>query len=179
MDNNVVQAISVACANDGILTLSFNFRGVGNSGGKHGGGTDEQDDLEACLAFVANQPDMAGKLLGVAGYSFGGMVALRLAIRSQLVAALALVSPASPWSELANLPVLSKPWLFISGGLDEFIPKQFAYQLKEKAGQRGSVVVDQSADHFWWGAENTLANQVRMFVREHLVNCAIQDSVTF
>ena len=44
MDNPVVVRVQEVCADLGVATLRFNFRGVGGSGGAHGDGVGEQDD---------------------------------------------------------------------------------------------------------------------------------------
>src|SRR3989442_13069998 len=45
MDNPVVVRVQEVCAELGLATLRFNFRGVGGSGGTHGGGVAEQDEI--------------------------------------------------------------------------------------------------------------------------------------
>src|SRR5688572_2580189 len=49
MENNVVQVITRALVKQGIAALRFNFRGVGLSGGRHGEGIGEQEDVRAAL----------------------------------------------------------------------------------------------------------------------------------
>jgi alpha/beta superfamily hydrolase len=168
MDNNVVQPIARSCARRGFTALTFNFRGVGASGGHHGGGNEEPDDLEAALAYLRVQPEMAAKPLGAAGYSFGGQVALKLALRSSMINALALVSPASALSDLLHLATYPKPWLYISGGQDPHIPPQHAALLKEKAGRLGNVILKASADHLWWDEEQEVADRIAVFMEEAL-----------
>jgi alpha/beta superfamily hydrolase len=53
MDNKVVTTLYKSFDQLGMPTLRFNFRGVGQSEGQHGGGEDEQQDVSAkqpCLA---------------------------------------------------------------------------------------------------------------------------------
>ena len=52
MDSPVVLAIAQACAEAGLATLRFNFRGVGGSGGAWDEGRSEQDDVRAALAHL-------------------------------------------------------------------------------------------------------------------------------
>jgi alpha/beta superfamily hydrolase len=58
----------------GIAALRFNFRGVGGSGGEHGGGRDERLDLVAAIDSLSAA--VPGVLLIVSGWSFGGDVSL-------------------------------------------------------------------------------------------------------
>ena len=53
MDNPVVVRVQEVCAELGLATLRFNFRGVGGSGGAHGGGVAEQDDARIALDVLA------------------------------------------------------------------------------------------------------------------------------
>src|SRR5437867_11868489 len=53
MDNPVVVRVQEVCAELGLATLRFNFRGVGGSGGTHGGGVAEQDDARIALDVLA------------------------------------------------------------------------------------------------------------------------------
>jgi alpha/beta superfamily hydrolase len=60
---------------EGVTALRFNFRGVGRSGGTHGGGIDEAQDVVAALdRLVASVPP--GTPVILAGWSFGADVSL-------------------------------------------------------------------------------------------------------
>jgi alpha/beta superfamily hydrolase len=76
MENNVVVSLCGALADAGVAALRFNFRGVGGSGGSHGGGIGERQDALAALDFLAGVAGVDGGGLGLAGYSFGALVAL-------------------------------------------------------------------------------------------------------
>src|SRR5438094_10611387 len=69
MDNPVVVRVQQVCADLGLATLRFNFRGVGGSSGTHGGGGAEQDDARAALDALSKAT--GARPLGIAGYSFG------------------------------------------------------------------------------------------------------------
>ncbi len=93
MSSNVVFGICQALAERAIAALRFNFRGVGKSGGEFGEGVGEQEDVKAALDFAIATDGIDTERIGLAGYSFGGMVALPVAIRDERVKKLALVSP--------------------------------------------------------------------------------------
>ncbi len=61
----------------GVAVLRFDFRGVGSSGGSHGGGVDEQLDVVAALAALADAVPDVPVVLG--GWSFGADVSLAVA----------------------------------------------------------------------------------------------------
>ena len=52
MDNNVVVAVCQALVQRSIVGFRFNFRGVGQSTGRHAQGIGEQQDVEAALSFT-------------------------------------------------------------------------------------------------------------------------------
>lgn len=75
MDNKVVTTVAKAFAEAGAATFRFNFRGVGASEGRHDEGRGETDDF---LEVAAHARRAVGELpLWLAGFSFGGGVALR------------------------------------------------------------------------------------------------------
>src|SRR5690554_4830659 len=82
MANNVVYAVSRALTKKGIASFCFNFRGVGRSEGVHDGGQGEIDDTLAAIAFLADRSEIESGRVGLAGYSFGGAVALNAAMQS-------------------------------------------------------------------------------------------------
>ena len=92
MDNKVVTTVARAFVDGGAATFRFNFRGVGASGGAHDEGRGETDD---CLEVVAHAKRVAGSglPLWLAGFSFGGAVALRASARTDFER-LVLVAPA-------------------------------------------------------------------------------------
>jgi alpha/beta superfamily hydrolase len=79
MDNKVVTTVARGFHDAGAATFRFNFRGVGRSAGGHDEGRGETDDL----LFVAEHAARAlGELpLWLAGFSFGGGVAIRASTR--------------------------------------------------------------------------------------------------
>jgi uncharacterized protein len=163
MHNNVVVAVCNALAAAGIAALRFNFRGVGRSGGTHGGGHHKREDAVAALEFLACQPAVDERSLCLAGYSFGAIVALSTHYPS--LAALAAVSP--PLTEDAGAAIkLACPTLLVFGERDKVAPMNKL----ESAGLElppGSRVVTLPADHFWCGHEQEVAAKVAEFFQEH------------
>jgi alpha/beta superfamily hydrolase len=93
MSNKVVYALASTAARAGLVTLRFNFRGVGRSGGQFDQGEGETDDtvwLAGQLRAVFPQLPLV-----LAGFSFGAFVSLQAAPR---VAATALMSVAPPFA---------------------------------------------------------------------------------
>jgi alpha/beta superfamily hydrolase len=93
MHNIVIVKIAQALAVRSIAALAFNFRGAGRSGGRFAEGIGEQDDVLAALEWLRQQAEVDKERVGLAGYSFGGGVALEAACRTDAVNALALLAP--------------------------------------------------------------------------------------
>ena len=163
MSNNVVFAICQALAKQSIAALRFNFRGVGRSGGKYGGGINEQEDVKAALALVSSTPDIDPKMLGLVGYSFGASVAVPVAVQDGQVSLLALVSPALSDSGWEQLKLHSKPVFCISGDYDFVIPPEQLQQNIKDIPELKECEVISGADHFWWGYEAEVAEKVAKF----------------
>ena len=156
MTNNVVYAVSGALTKRGIAALYFNFRGVGRSEGVHDGGQGEIDDALAAIAFLAGRSEIDAGRIGLAGYSFGGAVALNAAMQSGRIRAVAAVSP----PEMPDLGGFTRPRLILCGSEDSLVPASFLLQQKERItgpDGAGAVEVISGADHFWYGYEEVLA----------------------
>ena len=163
MFNNVVASICGAVSQQGIAAFRFNFRGVDESGGQFGGGVAERDDIKAALEFVASGEKIDAGKVGLVGYSFGGSVALPVALEEEHVRYLALVSPAlteSGWQQLEKYP---QPKLVIVGGNDSVIRLEQFQQLTKAAHNPAEYQTVAGADHFWGGHEAALAQKVADF----------------
>src|SRR5208282_820036 len=80
LDNKVVWALARAFGELGAATIRFNFRGVGKSAGNYDAGVGETADTLAMVAYGRARWPRAS--LWLAGFSFGGVVALRAAAQA-------------------------------------------------------------------------------------------------
>lgn len=162
MDNNVVYAVVEALNAADIAALRFNFRGVGRSGGQHGGGTAEREDVAAALAALAEQLP-AGSPLGVAGYSFGAAVGLAAGSQAPHVAALAGISPPLVAGFGYDfLSAFAHPILLIAGDRDDFVPPDRLEALGQSLPNTTARVIP-GVDHFWFDREDALREAVGEF----------------
>ena len=115
MFNNVTQAVSKALNELGIVTLLFNFRGTGRSGGIHGAGISETDDVRAALDFITGRPDVDSDRLLVAGYLFGCWVCLKAARQDPRPKVLIGISPPSDMYNFSFLREETRPKLLTRG----------------------------------------------------------------
>ncbi|MBI4637499.1 MAG: alpha/beta fold hydrolase [Candidatus Rokubacteria bacterium] len=164
MDNPVVVRVAEVGAGLGWATLRFNFRGVGGSGGTHGGGTDEQADVAAALAHLRSR--VAGGSVVLAGYSFGATVASAVALEADGLAGLVLIAPplAFPGFEPAPLERFEAPLLLVSGNADEYCPRESLERLGAGLARATLRVID-GANHFFLGRLFPLGEVVAEWVR--------------
>jgi alpha/beta superfamily hydrolase len=175
MENKVVTALARAFTDAGSAAFRFNFRGVGASAGTHDEGRGETDDF---LEVAAHAARAVGELpLWMAGFSFGGGVALRA---SGLVpfASLVLVAPALrrlTGQGLGEEPDVRDPGLGVSGrhtcantlivhgDKDETTP--LADSLAWGAARDVPVLVVPGADHFFHRKLHVIRDLVGRLVR--------------
>ena len=81
MQNKVVTTVARSAHACGAASIRFNFRGVGASVGTHDDGRGEVDD--ALAAVAAGRQRWPEAALWLAGFSFGGVVALRASVRAE------------------------------------------------------------------------------------------------
>jgi alpha/beta superfamily hydrolase len=168
MDSGVVLAVAFALAEQGFATLRFNFRGVGNSEGRHGKGELEQQEVLGALELMKAWPKVDARRLGVAGYSFGASVVLGSPALHRKARAFALISPPLRALESTELRTNNHSTLVIAGDRDKLVQSdQFAAAL-ESFAQPPSCHIVAGADHFWFGHESQLAPRVAEFFSETL-----------
>ncbi len=174
MHNNVVYGLADGLGRAGFGVLCFNFRGVGRSRGSYDEGVGEVDDVLGALAFAAEQPGVSTDRLFLAGYSFGGLIALYAAGGGAGIAGLALVSPMPPprgFSKDERLEDFRKggpPFIAVYGDRDMFCPESAVKDLNRSSGGRGKLVLVQGADHFWAGLEDDSTGPVVEFFTQTL-----------
>ncbi|MFC2014822.1 alpha/beta hydrolase [Chloroflexota bacterium] len=163
MFNNVVTDIFESLPEQGVTAFRFNFRGVGGSEGSFDEGVAEQEDVKAALDFVASSPDVDIKRIGLAGYSFGAVVGMRVALRDERVSFLALVSSPLSDGNWAQLKAYGKPRLLIVGDADQMIPlEQLREHIRDIPHPEQYQVIT-GADHFLAGYEDIVAQKVALF----------------
>lgn len=164
MRNNVVSALQEALQQAGIATLRFNFRGVGRSGGEHGGGEAEVEDVQAAVTYLLSRQAVATVV--VAGYSFGSMVGLRAGAtdtRVQKLIGVALPVGVGDPSFLLNV---AKSKLLISGDHDNYSPIPGLQNLLARLPDPKALVIVNGADHFFWGQEGEVVKAAVEFLRK-------------
>ena len=156
MDNKVVTTVARALQETGIPTLRFNFRGVGASAGAFDQGVGETADAEAVAAWGAQR--WAGRSLVIAGFSFGGYVALRLA-QQRLPRYLITIAPAVQ-GFASSTPVPHCPWLVVQGDADELVDPSAVIDWVNTLDPKPRLVVLPGVGHFFHGRLRELRDAV-------------------
>jgi alpha/beta superfamily hydrolase len=148
MDNKVVTTVARALREIGIPTLRFNFRGVGASAGAFDQGAGETADADAVAAWGAER--WPGRTLVLAGFSFGGYVALRLA-QQRVPRHLITIAPAIMRFDAAGLAVPRCPWLVVQGDADDVVDPAAVIDWVNGLDPKPRLVVLPGVGHFFHG----------------------------
>lgn len=159
MYDPVVRAVAEGLVERGWATLRFNFRGVGESEGAYAGGHGEAEDARAAVAWLAQRT--GGTRVGLAGYSFGALVALTAAAALPAVEFVIAVAP--PLAVADAVPPLATRTLLLLGSADPFCPAERAGELARGATAVACRVLP-GADHFFRGYADALTRAVVDFL---------------
>jgi len=156
MRNPLVAAVARACASRGWYALRFNFRSVGNSAGEWTGGQQEPHDIAAAVEHARRlAPDLP---IGLVGYSFGALMALRWIADGGRPTAYALVGLPLRSVSLApqDLPPIPAGAFVVAAERDQF----------GSAAELRRALVDvriaevRGVDHFFVGKRDEVARLV-------------------
>ena len=161
MDNKVVTTVARALQECAISTVRFNFRGVGGSRGVFDQGIGETEDAAAVAAFAAAR--WPGRPMLIAGFSFGGYVALRLA-SLHLPEKLIAIAPAVQLFHSGTVAP-SCPTLIIQGDADDVVDPPAVIEWASAQSPAPRVVVLPDVGHFFHGRLRDLRDAVIDAVR--------------
>lgn len=163
MDNKVVTTLAAAGNDVGMAALRFNFRGVGASAGTHDEGRGEAEDCERLADWLRAQLD--GLPLWLAGFSFGGFIALR-AHAAVSPAGLVTVAPAARYLESrepAAWPAC--PWLIIHAADDDVVPLAETQARLAAAEPPPRWEIPEGGGHFFHGRLQAVREPARAFMQ--------------
>jgi hypothetical protein len=153
MDNKVVHTVARTFEEMGLATVRFNFRGVGASGGTYDDGRGETDDAAAICDWVRAQ--WRPLELWLAGFSFGALVAARLATRERAtpraVARLATIAPPVERLDPGERIDPGCPWVIVQGDQDDLVNVDGVRAWIAQSGALPHLVVIPGVDHFFHG----------------------------
>jgi uncharacterized protein len=161
LENKVVTTLARALLELAIPSVRFNFRGVGTSAGSFDQGKGEIDDAVAVADWAAAH--WPGRRMVAAGFSFGGFVALRLAL-SRNTAHLVTVAPAIRLFE-PTLERPSCPWLIVQGDADDVVDPKDVAAWAAALTPPPHLVMLPGVGHFFHGRLNDLRDAVEDAIR--------------
>jgi len=162
MTNKVVHMLARACNELGLPSVRFNYRGVGASAGRYDEGNGETDDAVAVLDWARNRWPATQLWLG--GFSFGGAVAIRAAVRRE-VSRLITVAPAIQKVAVDSMHLPVCPWLIVQGDQDELVDALEIRQWVTTLAVQPELVVLPGVEHFFHGRMNDLRASVLDWAR--------------
>jgi alpha/beta superfamily hydrolase len=180
MQNNVISALGDGLAERGLLTLRFNYRGVGHSEGPPAdvarhmaafwktshvpGELDLGQDVQAAAAYLTGIAD-PGLPLALIGYSFGCAL-LPQVLLDRPSPALVLLAPPVTKHNLEPFWDLASPKLVIAS-VDDFATD--AGQLRqwfERLQTPRQLILQRFDNHFFRGHEGWLTGAIHDFLRD-------------
>lgn len=170
MHNKVVFRAAAGLADAGLVTLRFNFRGVGASSGEHQGDEEKQDVRDALDYLAENYPREA---ITLAGFSFGAKIGTEVAVTDERVARLISIgTPVDKYDDFDFLENLRKPILFVHGDRDEFGSLESLQKLVDKVSRKTEtkLVIFENCGHFFDEHLNELRETVKTWTLEQIQN---------
>jgi alpha/beta superfamily hydrolase len=162
MLNKVVSTLQRTARDAGLITLRFNYRGVGASEGSHDMGSGEVDDAQAAAEWLqVRHPELPLTLLG---FSFGGFVAASLGgrLETQGVQLKHLFMVAAAVTRLRDTDVLPEncPLTLIQPETDEVIDPQAVYDWSAALVRPHELLKVAECGHFFHGKLTDLKDLV-------------------
>ncbi len=119
MHNKVVFRAAAGLVDAGLVTLRFNFRGVGASTGVHEEIPGGLEDVRAALEYLEKvYPD---EPITLAGFSFGSRTGMEVGMSDdRIVRLISIGTPIDKYSDYEFLTAVKKPILLVHGDRDEF-----------------------------------------------------------
>jgi alpha/beta superfamily hydrolase len=167
MDNKVVTTLARTAHQVGVASIRFNYRGVGSSEGSYDEGRGETQDALTAVAFGRHM--WPGVELWLAGFSFGGCIALRCSTAHGVgrVGRLLTVAPAlgSHLDSPADIAVPRCPWLVIQGEEDDVVDPRQSVDWIESLEPSPELLLVPEVGHYFHGALNTLQEHAARFFK--------------
>jgi alpha/beta superfamily hydrolase len=167
MHNKVVFRAAAGLIDAGLITLRFNFRGVGASSGVHEEIEGGQEDVRDALQYLDEQ--YPGQPITLAGFSFGSRTGMEVGMNDDRVVRLITIgTPVDKYGDYEFLTEVRKPILFVHGDRDEFGAIENVRALYEKVAENtdAEIVVFENCGHFFDEHLNELRETVRTWTEK-------------
>ena len=165
MQNKVVHTLSRAFVSQQFASLRFNFRGAGKSEGGFDEGKGEIQDVLAAVTWIKNR--FANRPLWLAGFSFGGAMAIHASLVSSASGLVSIAPATSRFAdELEKQP--DCPWLIVQGDQDELVDIDETIEYVNSLSPGPQLSVFPEGDHFFHGRLVELRETVADFIRSNV-----------
>ena len=159
MHNKVVFRAAAGLVDAGLITLRFNFRGVGASTGTHEEIEGGRDDVRDALEYLATE--YPGQPITLAGFSFGSRAGMEVGVSDdRIVRLISIGTPVDKYGDYEFLTSVRKPILFVHGDQDEFGAVENVRKLVEQI-PTAELVVFENCGHFFDEHLNELRETIR------------------
>ena len=163
LDNKVVYTVARSFHDLGMPTIRFNFRGVGKSAGSYAEGLGETDDALAVIA--AGREKWPQAALWLAGFSFGGAVAIRAAAQASPFRLVA-VAPAIKRVPMDQVPTPTYPWLIVQGDADDVVNHHEVLEWASHLSHPPQIALLPGVGHFFHGRLHELRDAIVHFAAQ-------------
>jgi uncharacterized protein len=169
MHNKVVFRAAAGLVEAGLVTLRFNFRGVGASTGEHNEVEGGREDIRNAINFLAeNYPE---EPITLAGFSFGSRTGMEVGMNDDRAARLISIgTPVDKYGDYEFLTKVSKPILFVHGDRDEFGAAENVRKLVAEVSKNtdAKLVVFENCGHFFDEHLNELRQAIYSWTTEQI-----------
>ncbi len=166
MHNKVVFRVAAGLVDAGLVTLRFNFRGVGASTGEHGDVAGGREDVADALNYLSR--DFPGEPVTLAGFSFGSRTGMEVGMADdRVVRLISIGTPVDKYGDYDFLTAVRKPILFVHGDKDEFGSVENVRKLYESIAEHADaeLIVFENCGHFF----DEHLDELREAVRDWMV----------
>jgi len=147
MHNKVVFRAAAGLVDAGLVTLRFNFRGVGASTGVHSEVEGGVEDVRTALDYLISE--YPGDDVTLAGFSFGSRTGMEVGNADDRVKRLISIgTPVEKYRDYDFLVGVTKPILFLQGDKDEFCSVESLRSLTDRI-PHAEVMIFENCGHFF------------------------------
>lgn len=171
MHNKVVFRASAGLVDAGLITMRFNFRGVGLSSGEHNEIEGGKEDVRDAIDFLTGR--YPGGDLTLAGFSFGARTGMEVGYSDKRAARLISIgTPVDKYGDFEFLFGLAKPILFVHGDHDEFGSVASLTKLVDEVSKTADaeLVIFQNCGHFFDEHLSQLRDVVKNWTERQIRN---------
>lgn len=165
MDDALIRRLASDLAGAGLVTLRFNFRGVGGSEGQQTDGRLEPLDIAGAMEYILSQPGVNPEKLCLIGHAFGAYMALTYAAHDPRVRTVVAISP-PVFRMTPELGAFDRPRLFVTGEYDEVSPRHKLEPWIERMPSGRALRVVSGARHLMRGYEAIASGTIVKYVEK-------------